>query len=175
MVDIAHEIAAEIERVWPRIVLTHPYEGGHPDHDATALGVHLALDMLADHDAPVPALLEFASYHVRDGRLAASEFLPAQGCREIDIVLSAPERDLKRDLIACHASQRETISRFPVDVERFRVAPRYDFAQPPHPGKLFYELFDWGMTGDRFRALAADAVKTVRGGLSRNDACRSRY
>src|SRR5262249_45196073 len=27
----------------PQVVLTHPYEGGHPDHDASAFAVHAAV------------------------------------------------------------------------------------------------------------------------------------
>jgi len=46
-------------------------------------------------------------------------------------------------------------------MERFRAAPVYDFTQAPHPGKLFYENFDWGMTGERWRDLAAEALNEL--------------
>jgi hypothetical protein len=42
---------------------------------------------------------------------------------------------------------------FTVEVERFRAAPDYDFTQAPHSGALFYENFNWGMTGARWREL----------------------
>jgi hypothetical protein len=47
------------------------------------------------------------------------------------------------------------------EVERFRPAPAYDFTAPPHEGKLFYECFDWGMNGARFRELAAGAMEEL--------------
>lgn len=53
---------------------------------------------------------------------------------------------------------------FPIDVERFREAPEYDFTQPPHEGRLHYEYFDWGMTGDRWRSLASEAEMVLRQG-----------
>jgi hypothetical protein len=53
------------------------------------------------------------------------------------------------------------LRRFPVDEERFRAAPVYDFSQPPHAGKLLYEHFNWGMTGERWRSLAAGAAQAL--------------
>jgi hypothetical protein len=61
-------------------------------------------------------------------------------------------------MIDCFATQRATLAQFPVGgVERLRPAPRYDFTQAPHPGRLFYEHHPWGMSGERFRRLAAEA------------------
>ena len=54
-----------VEEVRPELLVTHPYEGGHPDHDCAALLASLAL-------ATFPrrlALLEMSSYHAHDGRL----------------------------------------------------------------------------------------------------------
>jgi hypothetical protein len=62
-------------------------------------------------------------------------------------------------MLGCFRTQSETLAPFGVDAERFRLAPAYDFAQPPHPGALFYEQFDWGMTGDRFRAIAREVLQ----------------
>ena len=47
------------------------------------------------------------------------------------------------------------------DVERFRLAPRYDFTQPPHAGDLHYEQFGWELTPQRWRSLAAAALKEL--------------
>lgn len=162
LVDIAAAIAAHVESLRPQVILTHPYEGGHPDHDATAFAVHMACARLRKTRRTIPALLEMTSYHLRDGRLMPCEFLPAAGCEEMTLPLSASERAFKRSLIGCYGSQRYTLASFPVEVERFRRAPSYDFRCAPHPGPLLYELFDWGMTGERFRAL-------TRGALARLD------
>src|SRR5262249_10240037 len=45
------------------LVLTHAYEGGHPDHDACAFAVQLACERLAARGRPAPVRLEFAEYH----------------------------------------------------------------------------------------------------------------
>ncbi|HEY7767602.1 MAG TPA: hypothetical protein VIB55_05440, partial [Longimicrobium sp.] len=71
--------------------------------------------------------------------------------------LSEREVANKERMIACHASQRDTLARFPRDAERFRLSPGHDFTRPPRPGKLNYELWGW-MTGDEWRARAAEAI-----------------
>lgn len=142
----------------PEIVLTHPYEGGHPDHDATAFAVHGACRLLAHEGAPVPAVAEATSYHDRDGTMVVYEFLPDGGRAGAARVLSDDERALKRALIACYETQAAMLRYFPVEVERFRLAPAYDFTRPPHEGVLFYERFEWGMTGRRWRELAREAL-----------------
>jgi hypothetical protein len=58
----------------------------------------------------------------------------------------------------CFSTQRQVLTSFPIGTERFRLAPHYDFTAPPHDGRLFYENFPWGMTGERFRRLVGDAL-----------------
>jgi LmbE family N-acetylglucosaminyl deacetylase len=139
-------------------VLTHPYEGGHPDHDATAFVAHAACRLLG---AGAPALLEMTSYFNRHGNITPFEFLPGTGSEPVTVTLTEAERAFKERLMACYPSQQGTLQYFPVGVERFRPAPRYDFTSPPHAGTLFYECFDWGMTGERFRALAREAMDAL--------------
>ena len=159
--ELASAIASLIERSAPHIVLTHPYEGGHPDHDAAAASVHLALRLLSGRGCALPALLEFTSYHAREGRLTPFEFLPSAADTERTIVLSHEDRTLKAVMLGCYVSQARTLAQFPVAIEKFRVAPAYDFTSAPHEGTLYYEQFDWGMTGARFRSLAARATQTL--------------
>lgn len=129
-------------------VITHAYEGGHPDHDATAFAVHAA----AGH-RPV---LEFAGYHADPaGALLTGCFLP--GPDPTVIVLTEAERARKRAMFDCFRTQARTLAAFGTDREAFRPAPAYDFAQPPMPGRLNYEHWGWSMTGARWRALARDA------------------
>jgi LmbE family N-acetylglucosaminyl deacetylase len=143
------ESLAEME-----IVLTHAYEGGHPDHDATAFSVHAACALLADR---APAIVEMPLYRAGpDGRLAQT-FAPHADAREIVIELAAGARELKRRMLAAHVSQQEVLGWFTADVERFRVAPRYDFARRPNGGAVLYERQDWGMTGARWLELAVSA------------------
>ena len=147
--EIAKALRRLIEELRPDAVFTHAYEGGHPDHDATALAVHCALAGLAAR----PALLEFASYNA-SGLL---HFLPG-GPPGVELALSRERRELKARLVACHASQRDVLAPFPLDREAVRLAPGYDFRAPPHPGRLHYERYDWGVDGTRWRELAAEAL-----------------
>jgi LmbE family N-acetylglucosaminyl deacetylase len=141
-------------------VLTHPYEGGHPDHDATAFAAHAAAALVGRRGDTPPALFEMTSYHQGEHGLRAGEFLPdAQADAGLATVrLDANEQERKGALLACYASQRETLALFAVDVERFRPAPRYDFTCAPHDGPLYYETHPWGTTGAEFRAFAAEAL-----------------
>lgn len=157
MPALARAIAELLHDTDADAVLTHPYEGGHPDHDATALAVHAACALLARDPGAAPAALELASYHARDDSLEVLRFLP-NGDREVVVPLDEPARARKRALFGCYATQRMVLEQFPFDAERFRVAPAYDFAAPPHAGTLHYERYAWGMTGERWRGLAAGAL-----------------
>jgi N-acetylglucosamine malate deacetylase 2 len=162
MAGIARRIAEIVRERRPAILLTHPYEGGHPDHDATAFAVHAACAITP----AAPEIYEFPSYHAYTGRtedpprMETGRFLAGQEQGEV-ITLSLEARGRKARAMDCFATQLHMLRHFAVDVERFRTAPVYDFTQAPHPGKLFYEHFDWGMTGERWRVLAAEAARTL--------------
>ena len=142
----------------PEVLFTHPYEGGHPDHDACAFAVHRACALLREHAEPVPHIIEAAFYHAGHNGIEVGCFLPAaQAQDEAVYPLTRNERQRKQARLACFVSQRETLSNFPLVDERYRVAPRYDFSQPPHAGAALYDQFPWGMTSDRFSELARAA------------------
>lgn len=163
VVAVASRLATLLRVTPAPLVVTHPYEGGHPDHDATAFAVHAARDILRDEGMFVP-LLELTSYYNRDGQTIHSEFLPHPRARPpLSLVLSPAEQTLKRQMFQCFETQREVLRWFPVEVERFRVAPTYDFAQPPHPGTLHYEQYSWGMDGQTWRRLAREARAMLTG------------
>jgi N-acetylglucosamine malate deacetylase 2 len=158
---LAEELSVLFAAWGAQVVLTHPYEGGHPDHDATAFAVHAAVAaMRPTSPAAAPAIVEIASYHMGPGGILPGAFLPdpAADAAGVSIELTPEEQRRKRALFECHASQRATLAHFPIGVERFRPAPQYDFTRPPHDGKLFYECQRWGMTGARFSGLAARAL-----------------
>ena len=67
-------------------------------------------------------------------------------------------------MFACFQTQTQMLMNFPIGVEKLRPAPPYDFTTAPHEGHLFYENFDWGMTGGRWRALAESALADLRVG-----------
>lgn len=156
--EIARALAECFRQPNLEVVLTHPYEGGHPDHDATALAVHLACNCLHREAHPAPVILEMTSYHNRAGRMCPGEFLPGSGDGTLALDLDPLQRRLKRQLFDCFATQRMVLEGFPIAAERFRLAPAYDFINPPHGGRLYYEMFDWGATGQEWRRRASDAM-----------------
>jgi len=133
------------------VVMTHSYEGGHPDHDACALACRAALP-------PHVELWEFAGYHLRNGAIENGEFLGADGA-EIREVLSGEDLRRKEKMIRCFRTQLGTLSQFRWDIESFRRAREVDFTQPPHPGVLLYETWGFAMNGQRWREYACEALR----------------
>jgi LmbE family N-acetylglucosaminyl deacetylase len=161
LAELSHEVRAALEAGGAEVVLTHPYEGGHPDHDSVAFAVHAAVALLRRAGTRAPEIAEFASYHADGDGLATGSFLPRSEFTAWTVELSPGEREMKRRMLGAYASQRETLSQFGVETERFRPAPRYDFTAPPHPGPPWYERFDWGCTGAEWRQRAAEAMRAL--------------
>lgn len=92
--------------------------------------------------------------------MEVGRFLPNQDSGSV-FTLRAEEQDRKNLMISCYGTQLHMLRHFPTDTERFRAAPVYDFTQAPHSGKLYYEFFDWGITGKRWRELAAEALREL--------------
>jgi LmbE family N-acetylglucosaminyl deacetylase len=150
LTELTDCIRALIAELRPERILTHPYEGGHPDHDAAAFAVAQAV---RNH-------YEFTSYHLA-GDFVAGEFLPAPGAKEESLEFGPADRDLKQAMLDSFATQQDILRLFPVERERFRVAPAYDFTNPPHEGELQYER--WGFaTGSEWRRHAAEALAAIR-------------
>jgi N-acetylglucosamine malate deacetylase 2 len=144
----------------PDIVVSHPYEGGHPDHDTAALIAHLGAKSLVRGGHKPATIVEMTSYHLRDSRCVTGEFLATNRIAppELAVELSPEEQEIKKNMIVCYRSQRLVLEAYPVKAERFRLAPEYDFSRPPYPGKLWYECLRWPITGERWRELAVQAL-----------------
>jgi LmbE family N-acetylglucosaminyl deacetylase len=145
--EMCERLAEEFARLEPDVVLTQPYEGGHPDHDATAFAVDQSFGWSGK-------VFEMTSYHSCNGELITGTFL-AGG--DPVLVRDPGEQDLvlKQKMLGCFKSQQAVLRYFGVGPEQFRRAPKYDFTQPPHSGTLHYERLGWRMTGHRWRELAA--------------------
>lgn len=143
---LATEIAALCRELRPAAVLTLAYEGGHPDHDAAAQAVRTAVDGWEGDGAP--EIYEMPLYHAGPNGLVVQEFLPRIEAASSEArVLTPEERKLKERMIACFATQQETLAAFlPPVREVLRRAAPYDFGKRPHAGRLQWEV--WGM-GDR--------------------------
>lgn len=140
-------------------VVTHPYEGGHIDHDACALAVHLACARLREAGRRPPDRFEFAGYHARRGRVRSGEFWPDGACREVVVRLDAAGLRRRDAAFACHASQEGNLQFFFLDRELFREAPAYDFREPPPPGGTLYGEAE----RERFRTAADRALGGAAG------------
>lgn len=142
-------------------VITHPYEGGHPDHDACAFAVEAACTVLWVTGQVAPARTEFASYHARDGQIERGLFWAMPGHPEEVIVLNDTQRKAKRAAVDEFVTQRPITSAFPLDVERLRSAPRYDFTRPPPPPEVLYDRFGWSMHSTLWRQRAQQAIRVL--------------
>jgi N-acetylglucosamine malate deacetylase 2 len=157
---LARDLAEVLRRVRPRVVVAHPYEGGHPDHDAAALAARAAMVLLRRRGDALPTLAEMTSYHAaRGGGLATGVFLPG-GPPGIVRALLPRERLAKRRMLDRHASQRDVLAAFGVDAERYRRAPPLDPRDRPHAGALHYESLGW-ITFERFREAALDGLRAL--------------
>jgi N-acetylglucosamine malate deacetylase 2 len=172
---ITRRILELIRSVAPTLVWMHPYEGGHPDHDAAAVCAHAALALRSGERRAVPAAYEFTSYHAgRSGEPDWGTFLaPNQAIANLEGGSGAPptetrilgeaERLLKRRMLACHESQRAVLGGVPLAVEATRRAPRYHFGRAPHPGQLLYErrAGPSSPSADAWRQRVQEALSTL--------------
>jgi N-acetylglucosamine malate deacetylase 2 len=154
LAEIARRLAALCRERCCDLLVTHAYEGGHPDHDASAIAVHAAAALLRN-EGLAPAIVEIPLYHLGPSGWAVQRF--GGGGAFTEIRLSAEQRRRKQAMLDAHATQREVLSMITTEVERFRPAPAYDFGALPNEGRLLYEMYGWGMTGPRWLTLAATA------------------
>jgi LmbE family N-acetylglucosaminyl deacetylase len=158
--DLARRVAQLIADHQPEVVFTHPFEGGHPDHDACAFAVHHALRLRNASYNPPALVIEGAFYNAASPQPGG--FVPrSDAALRREYRLTPEERRRKQARIDCFLSQKETLSGFPLDCERFRLAPDYDFTHPPHPPPLLYDRYPWGMTSNRFIQLASEAEELL--------------
>lgn len=130
------------------VVVTHPYEGGHPDHDATALAVRRAADAIG-----VP-VVEFACYAQFDGERVFGRFWPEADAPEQVRALTPEDAARIEQGLSAHRSQASVFGDWRPAYERWRAAPRHRFDRPPLPGAL-YDGFGWTLTSDRWREAAS--------------------
>lgn len=157
LVEVTHRLMELVKTRGLRVLFTHAFEGGHPDHDATAFAVHAAARSLMDAGQPV-LVVEMPYYQSGDGDMARQRFSPAAAAEEITVPLSPDQQQLKLRMMAAHPSQAAILAPFEVTEEHFRVAPQYDFTVLPNEGRLYYEQEDWGMTGPEWLTLARAAL-----------------
>lgn len=159
---VVEAIQNAIEQYRPRMILTHAYEGGHPDHDAVAFAARYAVD--ATPESLRPQLSEATYYHAFGGPIVVGEFVPAPDSPEIlHIPLGEEELTRKQHMYNCFQSQQHVLDRFrEIRTEAWRRAPLYDFLRPPHPGILYYESGRLGWTRADWETALADSQLLAR-------------
>lgn len=158
--ELVTALAGVLEDLRPELVITHAYEGGHPDHDAVAFAVAEARARV-DARSDGPLVVEMALYHGVSGELRAGQHLP--GLPVLAVPFAPAELVRRAAMLDCFASQRATLAPFrAMACEVFRPAPRYDFACPPHLGPLLYEHWGFPITGAEWRELARRARQSTR-------------
>jgi LmbE family N-acetylglucosaminyl deacetylase len=146
-------------------VCTHPYEGGHPDHDATAFAVHAACHLLRRDGRQAPAIVEMAFYCAGPEGAVLQDFNSHSGSECIELHLTEAAFERKQCMLACHRTQQRTLAPFTARVERFRIAPAYDFLALPNNGRLYYEALPLGFEPAAWLHAAAAAHEEL--GLDR--------
>ena len=159
--EVAWNLLGVVRNIAPHLlgadrVLTHAFEGGHSDHDAVAYAVHACIRSASIERRP--ALIEMPFYYGDDLGWVRQRFLPHPGAGpEQAVELSDEQRTRKQRMIEAHRSQADTLRDFDMGLERFRLAPQYDFGQRPHAGPLLYERHDWNLTWTDWCTLMAAA------------------
>jgi len=154
LLAIVRAAIADADVVW-----THPYEGGHVDHDAAAWLVQTAVAR-----SPRTVLrLEFASYHSHAGKKSTfGAFWPDPTVRAITVTLTGDRLARKLAAIAAYASQAHILRKFPtVAREPYRVAPGYDFTRPAPPPQSRWDSRGYRPTTADVRLACAAAARDM--------------
>ena len=162
--QIVEEWVPIVREFKPSVIITHAYEGGHPDHDTAALVARVGAQIAARQTDSHPDLVEMTGYYAFEGKRMTGQFLspPRLAASHIEtgvqLKMSIEERKRKARMLGCYVSQWHVLSDFPLEPEKLRPAPFYDFTRPPHEGPLWYETLGWPITGALWRELAAQVL-----------------
>ena len=150
--DVAFEWLREaVSEADPDSIITHAYEGGHPDHDCCSF-----LCSLVSHEFGIP-VWEMPLYSRAGGKLVR-QHLP-QGASTTCLSASDKEARCKAEMVAAYASQSDFLQTFDLTTEKFSPQPRHDYSRPPHEGKLNYECWGWEITGGDLCAAFARLIE----------------
>jgi LmbE family N-acetylglucosaminyl deacetylase len=164
LTELTRRILAFLQQSAPEVVLTHAYEGGHPDHDATAFAVHAGVKLMMQNGLKPPTILEMALHPSSDWCLKVPDFLPSSAPEITTLVLDKKSRELKRQMYECFRSQGTSLVRSPIGPEKFRRPLHYDFSLPPQEGRVLYETFPCAFSGRQWQSLATKALRDLFSG-----------
>lgn len=158
LADIARALDLLFRAFAVRLVFTHAYEGGHPDHDAAAAAVQAAV---RSSGTAAPTVVEMPFYHAgRDGQRVVQRF--ADEPAGVTAPLPDKALALKREMFAVHRTQAGMLSLFDPALERFRPAPPRDVRLPANGGRLAYRAVGSALDGAGWSALARAAEAALK-------------
>ncbi len=162
LAETARKLAERFEKNDTKFVLTHAYEGGHPDHDGVAFAVHAAKKLL-EMKGRTLQIIEAPFYRVeKEGaKNVRQSFVPARSSETATLPLNEAEQDLKKKLYEAHASQRGVLSTMSTTTEWLREASDWDFNQLPNEGKLSHIFTDAGIGAETWTALTGQAHRAL--------------
>ncbi len=146
----------------PDVLVTHPYEGGHPDHDSVSFASFFACRALVRLGKKAPKIVEMTSYFGRSGNRVVGEFLQGMA-GALPVELGRHECELKLKMYGKLSSQRALLAEFPVQNEMFRLAPSYDYFSKPSAAEVYYDAHNLGTGSDDWLKLACEARKFFDG------------
>jgi LmbE family N-acetylglucosaminyl deacetylase len=138
----------------PHTIVTHAYEGGHPDHDCCSF---LSAQLAASFGARI---WEMPLYS-RDGGKLVRQHLP-KGSKAVCVSASDEEVQRKWEMVQAYQSQEEFLQGFDLSTERYVAEPQHDYARPPHAGKLNYECWGWEIAGSDLCKAFAQVKKDIQ-------------
>jgi N-acetylglucosamine malate deacetylase 2 len=115
----------------PDYLVSHAFEGGHLDHDACHVLARRAAQALTLQNLEFPLYWKSA-----DGRDVFQQFRERHK-EEFVLQLSQEENRVKRRMLSKYRSQKNLMSVFQLDSERFRSVLPADCAEPPWPDYPF--------------------------------------
>jgi N-acetylglucosamine malate deacetylase 2 len=128
-----------------KVVFTHTYEGGHPDHDAVAAAVH--------GQPTEPMIFEAPYYRMEGAAQVWQKFIPDSSTAELTVQLSREGRKRKDRMLRAHRSQSRALQHVIDGIEFYRRAPAYDFTRPPNGGNLAQNYARAGIAADSWKSL----------------------
>ncbi|MEM2138900.1 MAG: PIG-L family deacetylase [Candidatus Woesearchaeota archaeon] len=125
-----------IKKILPDFVLICPWEGAHPDHDATHLFAIIALKNL---DYNFNKIIEYGSYNFFNGKLNVQKFIPKE---TEEFKLYPDEKTQKKWLNAIQyfksqiSLQKKYIPKSKYEI--FRKLPYYDYSKLPYEHSFIF-------------------------------------
>jgi LmbE family N-acetylglucosaminyl deacetylase len=158
LTELTKRISLFMQQSGADIIVTHPYEGGHPDHDATAFATHAALRLMERNGFRPPVLFEMALHPGEDGVSKVPEFLWFGEGNVTTLLLDERATKLKQQMFACFESQKQSMLASPLGPEKFRQPGDYDFSAVPPAAGSYYSSFGASSVRTEWPALMSRAL-----------------